>query len=98
MISNNISKVNNNNYRDLRSTDLLLIDGLLEEMGPTVQHLIEKEGGNGLYPPPSFHVNIFFPSNLIREKVFQSGKSQGILKIYQKIGQFSVGHGKVWEN
>ena len=55
-----ILKGNNNNYRDLRSTDLLLIDGLLEEMGPTVQHLMEKEGGNGLYPPPSFHVITYF--------------------------------------
>ena len=95
MISNNILKVNNNNYRDLRSTDLLLIDGLLEEMGPTVQHLMEKEGGNGLYPPPSFHVNIIFSQYLNRKKVFQSGKSPGILKIYQKIGEFSVSQGKV---
>ena len=57
-----ILKSNNNNCRDLRSTDLLLIDGLLEGMGSTVQHLMEKEGGNGLYPPPSFHVNTHFLS------------------------------------
>ena len=32
------------------------------------------------------------------EKFFQSGKSQGILQFYQKVGEFCMSRGKVREN
>ena len=39
-----------------------MIDGMVENMG--VSTLWEKEGGNGLYPPPSLHVSIIIGVNL----------------------------------
>ena len=52
------TKVYFDTFRDIKETDLLLIDGLVSEMGPAVKNLWCKEGGKGLYPPPSLHVCI----------------------------------------
>ncbi|XP_052759719.1 protein ELYS-like [Mya arenaria] len=38
---------------DVGETDLLLIDGLVEHIG--VKSVWDREGGTGLYPPPSLH-------------------------------------------
>ena len=43
---------------DIGETDLLMVDGMVEQMG--VHDLWEREGGTGLYPPPSFHVSLYF--------------------------------------
>ncbi|KAL5014317.1 hypothetical protein ScPMuIL_008587 [Solemya velum] len=40
---------------NIRGGDLLMIDGLLEHIGPAVKDLFDREGGDGLYPPPSLH-------------------------------------------
>ena len=42
---------------DESQTNLLLIDGLIDDIGAPVKSLWEKEGGTGLYPPPSIHVS-----------------------------------------
>ncbi|XP_033763311.1 protein ELYS-like isoform X2 [Pecten maximus] len=42
-------------HSDLVDSDLLMIDGLLSHMGPAVRNLWSREGGDGLYPPPSLH-------------------------------------------
>ncbi|XP_071147698.1 protein ELYS-like isoform X2 [Mytilus edulis] len=42
-------------HHDIGETDLLLIDGMVNNMGPAVSDLWMKEGGSGLYPPPSLH-------------------------------------------
>ncbi|XP_021372867.1 protein ELYS-like isoform X1 [Mizuhopecten yessoensis] len=42
-------------HSDLADSDLLMIDGLLSHMGPAVKNLWSREGGEGLYPPPSLH-------------------------------------------
>ncbi|XP_060062460.1 protein ELYS-like [Ylistrum balloti] len=42
-------------HSDLADPDLLMIDGLLSHMGPAVRNLWSREGGDGLYPPPSLH-------------------------------------------
>lgn len=48
---------------NLKPTDVLLIDGLLETSGLPILNLWEKEGGSGLFPPPSLYVSIpIFPS------------------------------------
>lgn len=44
-------------FSDIGETDLLLIDGMVNNMGPAVSDLWMKEGGSGLYPPPSLHVS-----------------------------------------
>ncbi|KAL3861435.1 hypothetical protein ACJMK2_007469 [Sinanodonta woodiana] len=36
-------------------TEILMIDGLMNHLGPAVSTLWEREGGNGQYPPPSLH-------------------------------------------
>ncbi|KAL4221649.1 Protein ELYS [Mactra antiquata] len=40
-------------HSDVKDTDLLMIDGLVEAVG--VQEIWERDGGTGLYPPPSIH-------------------------------------------
>ncbi|XP_053388685.1 protein ELYS-like, partial [Mercenaria mercenaria] len=42
-----------NIHSEVDETNMLMIDGLVETMG--VQDLWEREGGTGLYPPPSLH-------------------------------------------
>ncbi|XP_064642421.1 protein ELYS-like isoform X2 [Lineus longissimus] len=42
-------------HSDMNFTDLLMIDGLVDNMGSAVKELWDKEGGSGLYPPPSLH-------------------------------------------
>ncbi|XP_060555912.1 protein ELYS-like [Ruditapes philippinarum] len=42
-----------NIHSDVDETNMLMIDGLVETMG--VQEMWEREGGTGLYPPPSIH-------------------------------------------
>ncbi|XP_069118568.1 protein ELYS-like isoform X2 [Argopecten irradians] len=42
-------------HSDLGDTDLLMIDGLLSHMGPGVRNLWSREGGEGVYPPPSLN-------------------------------------------
>ncbi|XP_052102837.1 protein ELYS-like isoform X2 [Mytilus californianus] len=42
-------------HHDIGETDLLLVDGMVNSMGPAVRDLWIKEGGSGLYPPPSLH-------------------------------------------
>lgn len=41
----------------LNGAEILMIDGLLEDMngGGSIGKAWEKEGGSGLYPPPSLH-------------------------------------------
>jgi hypothetical protein len=34
-----------------------MIDGIVDDMGMAVKDLWDKEGGSGLYPPPSLHVS-----------------------------------------
>jgi len=56
-LHNNHSLTIFDTFRDIKETDLM-IDGLVSELGPAVKNLWCKEGGNGLYPPPSLHVCI----------------------------------------
>lgn len=48
-------------HSDMNFTDLLMIDGLVDNMGSAVKELWDKEGGSGLYPPPSLHVSLLSP-------------------------------------
>ena len=44
-------------YRDIRSADVLHIDGLVEHVGQPLKDLLEKEGTSAQYPFPNFHVS-----------------------------------------
>ncbi|XP_067658686.1 protein ELYS-like [Haliotis asinina] len=48
-------------HSEISPSELLLIDGLVDCCGDTVHDLWEREGGSGLYPPPSLHalLNIY---------------------------------------
>ena len=51
------------------------------------------------YTLPGFPLTLEKLENLEKwEKFFQSGKSQGILKFYQKVREFYMSQGKVREN
>ncbi|XP_078336668.1 uncharacterized protein LOC111137601 isoform X2 [Crassostrea virginica] len=39
----------------IKGTDILMIDGMVEQMGEKIRDLWHSEGGNGLYPPCSLH-------------------------------------------
>ena len=43
-------------FSEMRGTELLLIDGLVDQTGDTLHNLLEKEGSTALYPPSSLHV------------------------------------------
>ena len=51
------------NFSDMKGTELLLIDGLVKSCGQELGAVWKREGGNGLYPPPSFHVRIKYNYN-----------------------------------
>ncbi|XP_071110083.1 protein ELYS-like [Haliotis cracherodii] len=42
-------------HSEINPTELLLIDGLVDCCGDAIPALWEREGGSGLYPPPSLH-------------------------------------------
>ena len=42
----------------LKTTEVLIIDGLVEHIGQPLHNLWEKEGGTKQYPPPSLHVSV----------------------------------------
>ncbi|XP_041377682.1 protein ELYS-like [Gigantopelta aegis] len=42
-------------HSEMKGTELLLIDGLVKSCGPELGTVWKREGGNGLYPPPSLH-------------------------------------------
>lgn len=44
-------------HSSVNSTDILMIDGMVEVMGRKVGDLWHAEGGSGLYPPCSLHVS-----------------------------------------
>lgn len=45
-------------HSSIGATDILLVDGLLAEMGPDVANLWETKGGTGIYPPPSLYAAV----------------------------------------
>ena len=49
---------------ELKPTDVLLIDGLLEMSGTSIQTLWENLGGSGLFPPPSLYVSVMHRKTL----------------------------------
>ncbi|CAH1774002.1 unnamed protein product [Owenia fusiformis] len=53
-------------HSDVSQTDLLLIDGIVNEPNAGVKELWEKDGGDGLYPPPNLHalLNIYLLENV----------------------------------
>ncbi|XP_013393920.1 protein ELYS, partial [Lingula anatina] len=42
-------------HSDIQETDLLMIDGMIDEEAAAVRALWSKQGGAGLYPPKSLH-------------------------------------------
>lgn len=50
-------------------TDLLMVDGLVQQMGSSVTELWDREGGSGLYPPPSLHVSDYYYVSLVMVEI-----------------------------
>ena len=47
-------------FSDVKASELLMIDGLIENTSPAVRDLWQQDGGDGQYPPPSINVSIVF--------------------------------------
>ena len=60
-------------YSDIGETQLLMIDGFAEHLG--VHDLWEREGGSGLYPPPSLHVSICRSAHIFNPIALRTAKT-----------------------
>lgn len=83
--NNGILKTNHGNFwiscvccsSDISEMDLLMIDGMVDNMG--VRELWDREGGNGQYPPPSLHVSCL-PLNMSLEETLTFTVTEKIVK------------------
>ena len=71
-------------YSDIGETQLLMIDGFAEHLG--VHDLWEREGGSGLYPPPSLHVSICRSAHILTLLHSEQPKLCRVLAILSAIG------------
>lgn len=53
-------------HSTIGQTDILIIDGMISEMGAALSNQWEKAGWNGVYPPPSFYavLNTYLINNI----------------------------------